>query len=700
MHPTDHFAAMYREEAGERLAELEETLLELEGSPDDLELVGKAFRAMHTIKGSAAMFAFDEIAAFTHEMETVFERVRSGALHATPALIRHALGGKDAIRAMLDGRGAETEADRRALVEALRAYSPRSLAPRPVPSKVTPAASPGLPSRTYRIGFRPAADLLQNGTNPLTLIDELRALGSCQVIGHASKVPLLEELDPESCHLSWDMVLTTQRDENAIRDVFIFVEGRCELTIVLVDDSLHSGGGDYKKLGEILVERGQVTEDQLRATLQAQKPIGEMLVDKGVVTPEAVHAAAVEQKVVRDARAKRDGTAQSAEASSIRVTTEKLDALVNLVGELVIAQARLGQIALDRDDAELLNVAEVMERVSASLRDTTLNIRMVPIGTTFSRFKRLVHDLSAELGKDIELVTDGAETELDKTVIDRLGDPLIHLIRNSCDHGIEAPEVRASAGKPARASVQISAYYSGANVFVEIKDDGRGLDAEAIRAKAVAQHLLDPDAKPSEKDLYNLIFLPGFSTAQRVSNLSGRGVGMDVVKRAIESLRGTIEVESAAGRGMTIRLKLPLTLAIIEGLLVAVGDAHYVLPMSLVEECVEITQEDMKRAHGNQFASVRGEIVPYVCLRSWFGVDGARPPIEQIAIANTDGVRVGFVVDHVVGQHQTVIKTLGNVYEDVEGLSGATILGNGTVALILDLPSIARSAAAASARLH
>ncbi len=697
MIPTDHFAAMYREEAGERLAELEDALLELESSPSDLELVGKAFRAMHTIKGSGAMFGFEEIAAFTHEMETVFDRVRSGQLPATPALIRHALRGKDAIRAMIDGRSASTEPERRALVEAFRAYAPRSTSPEPRTSKVAPE----LPAtRTFRIGFHPASGLLLNGTNPLHLLGELRELGRCEVVAHASKVPVLDELDPESCHLSWDIVLSTARDENAIRDVFIFVEGQCVLTVALVDDAEVPGDGAYKKLGQILVERGHLTEDQLHATLQEQKPIGEMLVNAGAVTPEAVRAAAIEQKVVREARAKRESASQNSEASSIRVTTEKLDALVNLVGELVIAQARLGQIAQGRDDVELLNVAEVMERVSASLRDTTLNIRMVPIGTTFSRFKRLVHDLSAELGKDIELVTDGAETELDKTVIDRLGDPLVHLIRNSCDHGIESPAAREAAGKSVRGTVKLSAYHSGANVFVEIKDDGKGLDAEAIRRKAVAQHLIEADAKLSEKELFGLVFLPGFSTAEKVSNLSGRGVGMDVVKRAIESLRGNIEVESAPGKGTTIRLKLPLTLAIIEGLLVAVGDAHYVLPMSLVEECVEITQEDLQRSNGNQFASVRGEIVPYVCLRRWFDVDGERPPIEQIAIANTDGVRVGFVVDHVVGQHQTVIKTLGNVYENVEGLSGATILGNGTVALILDLPSIARSAASSSARLH
>ena len=703
----EHFAAQYREEANERLAELEDALLELESSPNDMDLVGKAFRAMHTIKGSGAMFGFDDIARFTHELETVFDKVREGILPVNPTLIRIALRAKDTIRAMLDGRSLETTAERATITSLLQAYTSRnSKSPDPRASKSPARISLVLPPggaaaehpRTYRILFHPSPDMLRNGTNVTGLLAELRGLGECTIIAHVSKVPLLAELDPESCHLWWDAVLTTTHDENAIRDVFIFVEGQCELTVKLVDDGSADAPRAYKRIGEILVDRGNLSEDALNATLAAQRPIGQLLSNAGAVPPELVHAAVVEQKAVRDARAKREEAAHAAEASNIRVTAEKLDTLVNLVGELVIAQARLGQLALDRDDPELLAAAEVMERVSSSLRDVTLNIRMVPIGTTFGRFKRLVHDLSAELGKEIDLVTEGAETELDKTVIDRIGDPLVHLIRNSCDHGIESPAERVAAGKPARGQVRLSAYYSGANVFVEIHDDGKGLDASAIRAKAAKNGLIEQDAKMSEKELWNLIFLPGFSTAAKVSNLSGRGVGMDVVKSAVEALRGTVEIESRPHGGTTMRLKLPLTLAIIDGLLVSVGDAHYVLPMSLVEECVELTHDDLQRSNGNQFASVRGELVPYVPLRKWFGVDGERPPIEQIAIARTDGYRVGFVVDHVVGQHQTVIKTLGNMYRDVEGLSGATILGNGTVALILDLASIARISTASSSQ--
>lgn len=690
----DQLSSVYREEASERLAELEETLLELERAPTDLELVGRAFRAMHTIKGSGAMFGFDAVAGFTHELETVFDRVRNGAVPVTPELIALSLKAKDLIRAMIEGGGSEGEAERAAVVEQLRltggaalaspAVAPTS-APPPAPA---PVAAPLGPVKVFRVRFTPARDLLQDGTNLSALFDELRGLGRCEVVARDAAVPTLEELEPESCYLEWDAIVATDKSENAVRDVFIFVEGRCELKLELIDDGAPQDVA-YKKLGELLVEREHVDLGQLKAALASQKKIGELLVEKGLVGQEAVEAAALEQKVVREVRGKREGPRE--EASSIRVPAAKLDSLVDLVGELVIAQARLSQIALNRDEAELLSIAEVMERLSANLRDHTLSIRMVPIGTTFARFKRLVHDLSAELGKEIELVTDGAETELDKTVIERLGDPLVHLIRNCCDHGIEAPAVRAAAGKQATGKVQLSAYYSGASVLIEIRDDGRGLDPAAIRAKGLQKGLIEEGARLSEKELFGLVFLPGFSTAKQVSNLSGRGVGLDVVKRSIDALRGAIELDSEVGRGTTIRLKLPLTLAIIDGLLVSVGEGRYVLPMSLVEECIELTAEDVERSNGNQFASVRGELVPYVRLRDWFGVEGPRPPIEQIAIATSDGLRFGFVVDQVVGQHQTVIKTLGAMYKDVEGLSGATILGDGAVALIVDIATMVRT---------
>jgi two-component system chemotaxis sensor kinase CheA len=366
------------------------------------------------------------------------------------------------------------------------------------------------------------------------------------------------------------------------------------------------------------------------------------------------------------------------------VPAEKLDSLLNMVGELVTVQSRLSQIASEYHEPKLAQVAEDVERLVAELRDTTMSIRMLPIGTTFVKFKRLVRDLSEELGKEISLVTAGGETELDKTVIERLNDPLVHLIRNSIDHGIESPEERIAQNKTREGTITLTATHSGASVLIQIRDDGAGLNTDSIRSKAIERGLIAPDAMLSERDLYSLIFQPGFTTADAVTNISGRGVGMDVVKRNITALNGTIDVSSQKGSGTTITLKLPLTLAIIDGLLIEIGDECFVMPLSAIEECVEL-QRSHGSGHERNVSMIRGGLVPYLILRDLFQVPGAPPAIEQIVVTQVDGVRVGFVVDQVVGQHQTVIKSLGQTYRNITEISGATILGDGRVVLILDL---------------
>ena len=366
-----------------------------------------------------------------------------------------------------------------------------------------------------------------------------------------------------------------------------------------------------------------------------------------------------EQEHVREVREKRK---VEEAVSSIRVSAEKLDKLVDLVGELVTIQARLTEKAASGKDPELLFVAEEVERLTNELRDNTMSIRMLPIGSTFSRFKRLVRDLSQELGKEIELYTEGAETELDKTVIERLNDPLIHIIRNSVDHGIEEPSVREELGKPRVGTIVLSAKHSGGNVLIDITDDGKGLHKEKLRRKAVEKGLISPDAEMSEKEIFSLIFAPGFSTSAAVTSVSGRGVGMDVVKKTVDGLRGSVDVSSEEGTGTSVTLKLPLTLAIIDGLLVEIGKQHFVLPLSLVKECVELTREDVEHSHGRHIANVRGEIVPYVRLREKFGIKGDLPDIEQIVIADIQRTSIGLVVDNVIGEHQTVIKSLGRIY--------------------------------------
>jgi two-component system chemotaxis sensor kinase CheA len=674
---------VFREEAYELLAELEESLLALEQSPEDEELIGRVFRAMHTIKGSGAMFGFEEIASFTHEVETVFDLVRNGKIAVTRELVDLSLAARDEIRAMLDGGGPEKATEKQEIIAAFRGLIPGAeVAARPVQIAAYPQEEPsgeGLPV-TYRIRFRPAPDIFLTGTNPLHLLNELRELGDFNVVAQTEAIPFLEEINPEHCYTSWDIFLTTSRGFDAIADVFIFVADDSELDIQVIDDGLEAGS-DYRRLGEILVARGDLDQSSLDRLLAQRRLIGEALIETGLVSGDKVESALAEQRHVRAAQKKRQ---ESDGAASIRVPAAKLDQLVDLVGELVTVQARLSQTVAGLHDTLLLSIAEEVERLTGELRDNALNIRMLPIGTIFNKFQRLVRDLSGELGRDVELITEGAETELDKTVLERLNDPIVHLIRNSIDHGIEPPEVRVQAGKPKRGKLSLAASHAGAQVVIQVKDDGIGLDKEAIRAKAVALGWLSPDAENSEKELFAFIMAPGFSTAREITNVSGRGVGMDVVKKAIEALQGSIEIDSQKGVGTTITIKLPLTLAIIEGLLVTIDDDYFVVPLSVVTECVELNREDVTRAHGHKIAKVRDEIVPYVQLRERFEMAGPPPAIEQIVITEMNGSRIGLVVDQVIGEQQTVIKSLGRVYRSVEGVSGATLLGDGTVALILD----------------
>ena len=691
----DHGEA-FVEEAHELLAELESSLLELEETPEDMDLVGRVFRAMHTIKGSGAMFGFDKIAAFTHEVETVYDKVREGQIAVTTELINLTLRAKDHIRFMLDRPHSGEAPDGPTsgeIVPALQRLASGTETRNAIPPKRLAgsegASPPPLPvhEATFRIRFVPSRNIFLSGTNPLLLLDELRAMGECEVVAHLDNIPSLADMNPEECYIGWDVVLTTDRGMSAIKDIFIFVEDDCRLSI----DTIEPGApgepeAPHKRLGEILVERGDVQDEEVSEALSEQKRVGEILVEKGITTPAKVESALAEQQHVRKltekSRAKDEGI------SSIRVPSDKLDVLVNLVGELVTVQARLTQTASLLNHVELASVAEEVERLTAELRDNTLNIRMLPIGTTFGRFKRLIRDLSQELGKEIEMTTEGAETELDKTVIERLNDPLVHLIRNCIDHGIETPGEREALDKPRTGTIHLSAVHSGAHVVIRINDDGKGLDRETILAKAIEKGLISSNAEPTDKEVFGFIFHPGFSTAKEVTNVSGRGVGMDVAKRAIDALRGSIDMASEKGKGTTVTIKLPLTLAIVEGLLVSLGADNFVLPLSIVEECVELTRNGAEKSHGRKIANIRGEIVPYIRLRDEFGISGESPPTEQIVVVRLTNHRIGLVVDKVVGEYQTVIKNLGRLYKDVEAVSGATILGDGTVALIVDAAKV------------
>ncbi|VFQ44636.1 chemotaxis protein CheA [Desulfoluna butyratoxydans] len=670
----------YKAEACELLTELEASLLELEEYPEDMELIGRVFRAMHTIKGSGAMFGFDAIAAFTHNVETVFDLVREGKVRVTKELINLTLSAGDHIRDLLES---EEEGDALREEEIIRAF--RELIPEPEsPGEACPAELsqededvpvPAGALTSYRIRFRPDPGIFAGGTNPIHLIDELRELGECSVVAHTDKIPPLSEMDPESCYVFWDIVLTTDQAENAIRDVFIFVEDECELVIGRIDDDAAE-----ERIGEILLKRGDLSEEDLDKALKRQNLLGEILVAEKVTSQAAVSSALMEQDAARKQISRRK---EEALATSIRVSADKLDDLVDLVGELVIAQARLSQKAIAANDVDLVSIAEEIEMLTGSLRDNAMGMRMLQIGTTFSTFRRLVRDLSAELGKKIELTTSGEETELDKTVIGHLKDPLVHILRNSIDHGIELPDERQGAGKKPFGTIHLAAEHSGGNVLIRISDDGQGLNPEAIRQKALEKGLILPDADLTDKEINNLIFAPGFSTASQVSDISGRGVGMDVVKKSIEQLRGTIDVDSTPGVGTTITLKLPLTLAIIEGLLVTLGEGFFIFPLTAVEECVELPPDEAARE--TRFLSIRGELVPYIRLREEYAVDAAKPDLEQVVVMEASGQRVGVVVDSVVGSQQAVIKKMGSAFKNAPDISGATILGNGSVALIVDV---------------
>jgi two-component system chemotaxis sensor kinase CheA len=684
----------FRAEAYELLDELEAALLELETSPENNDLVGSVFRALHTIKGSGAMFGFDTLAAFTHRVETVFDRVRNAEISVTKKLIDTTLLSVDYIRKMLDasitddiGKGHEW-AEILTVLEGLSSVKDKGAdTAQPIPENRYVAADREHGAHAiYRIRFKPAADIMKKGINPLLILNELCELGRAEIVAITDDIPAINDIDPELCYTSWDIILISTMGINAIRDVFIFVENDAQILIDTVAEDIGIlNETQYKRIGEILIDRKDLSLDAIQNTLEGKKLLGEMLVEKGLVSTQKIRSALVEQNIVRDEIQRYQ---KNEAASSIRVSAGKLDKLVDLVGELVTVQVRLSQTAVNTKNPELVPIAEEIERLTSDLRDSAIGIRMLPIGTTFNKFKRFLRDLSNELGKDIHLTTEGADTELDKTMLERLNDPLMHLIRNCIDHGIEMPDERLSAGKPKTGEVHLSAIHSGSYILIQISDDGRGLDPESICAKARETGIFTDDVKLSEREIFSLIMAPGFSTATAVTSVSGRGVGLDVVKKSRETLKGSIDIDSKKGTGTTITLVLPLTLAIIEGLLVKVSGETFILPLSYVEECVEFPRGHVETSYGRQVALIRGQIIPYIRLRERFSLNGDLPPIEYIVITENEGSVVGLVVDHIIGEHQTVLKSLSRFYKHLKEISGATILGDGKVALVIDVPKL------------
>ncbi|MET4221675.1 two-component system chemotaxis sensor kinase CheA [Bradyrhizobium sp. LB7.2] len=669
MDPTE----VFRQEASELFEVLEGALLDLGLRPDDRELVDSAFRALHTIKGSGAMFGFDKVASFTHEFETAFDRVRKGEIKPTQDLISVALAAKDYIRALIEDPQSTDDVIGEAILDDLERYV--------FPDQAATAAAeiieaPLAPAESKQAGWHLYLEfeshVLRNGSNPLDLLEDLCKLGPCFVVPVTDGIPFLDEMEPEDCYLKWDVKLHAACDKDAIDDVFMFVSDEMKLTLSPLEQVEAPAP---MPLFQLLEEEPAEVAEMPAPVVEAAAPVA--------APPAATTEPKSESKPEPKSEAKRDDRG----IATVRVQAERLDELMDRVGELVIAQARLTQLAASGSDLSIKMIAEEIERLASSLRDTTMGARMVPIGSLFGRFRRLIHDLSRDLSKPVEFVTTGEDTELDKTMIECLADPLVHLIRNAIDHGIEDTVTRSANGKTEQGRIELAAVHSGAQVLVTVKDNGGGLNTARIRAKAEEQGLIASGAVLTDHEIHQFLFHPGFSTAQTISALSGRGVGMDVVKRTIENMRGTIDLSTRPGQGTTVTLRLPLTLAIIEGLLIRVGEGRYIIPLSAVEECIELTAED-ERSRGRDFLNVRGNLVPFLRLREIMTASGMPDRHQKTIIISTGETHVGLVADQIIGNHQTVIKSLSKLHSDVTIFSGATILGDGTAALILDVAQL------------
>ena len=714
-------------ESRELLADMEHALLNIDLSQDlgdQGEAINAIFRAAHTIKGSAGLFSLDHMVAFTHVVESLLDAVRDGRAVIDDDMVALLLACCDHLSSMTDGLAAgQYEADpdtapegERLLLqlrlrmgagdEPAQSLAEQSLTVRPEPDveRMGQAAGDG-DSDYWHISLRFGAGVLQNGMDPIAFLRYLARLG--RIAGMATvadALPAADEMDAELCYLGFEIAFESTADRAAILGVFEFVQDDCEIRLVAPRgkvseyvELIRALPENPARLGEMLVQCGSVTAAELAAALaqqsqQSQHPeaqgeagahqaqeapqrLGSILVAAGQVAPVVVEAALTRQKQVVEQKAQ--------ENRSIRVDSDKLDRLIDLVGELIIAGARTSVIGQRLHNAELLEATSTVSNLVEQVRDATLELRMVKIGATFNRFQRVVHDVARELGKDIGLAVDGEDAELDKTVVEKIGDPLLHLVRNAMDHGIEPAAVRVAAGKPARGMITLNAFHESGSIVIEVSDDGGGLRKEKILAKAIERGLVDPERKLTDAEIYNLIFEAGFSTAETITNLSGRGVGMDVVKRNITALRGSVDVRSVEGQGATVTVRLPLTLAIIDGFLVQVGSSVFVIPLDTIEECIEFAAEP-----GQDYSNLRGQVLPFIRLRALFHIAGAPTRRESIVVLRFGKVRAGLVVDTLLGEFQTVIKPLSPIFSEVRCISGSTILGSGDVALILDVGAL------------
>ena len=720
----DELTSTFVNESRDQLVAMEDGLLRLEQNPDDADNLKAIFRAAHTIKGGSGVVECHFIEAFTHKVENVLDKLRNGEIPVSGELSTVMLECCDHIGTLLDvlaaGRpqpDAEVQARGDALLLTLSKQfldsHPETDAggardnELPVEHNSELEASGGgvVNTDAWHISIRFGPAVLRNGMDPLAFLQYLSSLGEIIAITTlADGMPVAAQMDPECCYLGFEIRFQTRASKVQIEQVFEFVREDCALRILPPHSKIseyiqliNELPEDKMRLGEILVRSGALTQAELDAGLSLQKqaatatpagvtpqrtPIGDILVDQKVVHKELVEAAANRQTVVSEKKA--------VEARMVRVHADKLDQLIDLVGEMVIAGAGANLLAQRSGQSDLMESTSVLLRLVEDIRDSALQLRMVQIGDTFNRFNRVIRDSSREMGKSIDLVITGAETELDKSVVEKLGDPLMHLVRNAIDHGIEAAALRAERGKPENGTVQLNAYHDSGSIVIEVIDDGGGLPRDKIRAKAIDKGLIDAGATLSDQEITNLIFEAGFSTADQVTNISGRGVGMDVVRRNIQSLRGSVEVATVEGEGSIFTIRLPLTLAIIDGFLTGVGKASYVVPLDSVVECIELADVPGER----NYLTLRVEVLPFVRLRELFDIGGEVPGRQNVVIVQYAGHKAGLVVDALLGEFQTVIKPLGALFKHLRGIGGSTILGTGEVALIVDVPALVERASA------
>lgn len=712
---TDDARLTFVQESEELLQHMEDALLAMEETPDDAEHLNSVFRAMHTIKGAAGIFGFDFIVSFTHPVETVMDQVRSNERQVDSDLIALLLECRDhtadLVQAVvnnsedqLDNSLLATGAD---ILQRLTGQSQTAVGEVAATAETLekqPAESKSSDNWIIALDFK--QDALRNGLDPLSFIRYLARMGQIvDIFTLTDNIPAASGFDPESCYLGFRIAFSGDVSKADIEGVFEFANDDCDIRI-LAPHSKHShylalledlSEEHVLRLGEILITIGALTRQELNGALGEQetnadeatvdsniavKPLGEILVDRKVVAQPIVEEALKKQESLRDKA--------SREAQFIRVDANRLGQLINLVGELVISNAAVKLIVERYDMQDANDVVAGVENLVEEIRDHALQLRMVQIGDTFSRFRRVVRDVSKELNKDIDLVITGGEAELDKTVVEKINDPLMHLVRNSLDHGIESPEDRVAGGKPAKGTLRLNALHDSGHIVIQIADDGAGLDVEKIRAKAEAIGLVKPDQTLSHREALRLIFEPGLSTKEQASNLSGRGVGMDVVKRNIEALRGMVEIDSEKGKGTLVTIHLPLTLAIIDGFMVGASGERYVIPLSMVEECVEMDEQQWGVDEQRHYVNLRGDVMPYLRLRDFFDIPASaeKTARESLVVVRFGRTRAGLVVDQLFGELQTVIKPLGKVFQGLQGVSGATVLGSGEIALILDVQGL------------